>query len=110
MKKKISLILMAVFVLALGFAAYAYTTSGVTEKAAMDCCCKGDSCPMSKKTESGETAAKSCCDMEDCCCKKGGDSCPMMKKDGTHAEHKAGGHEQNGEHANCSCCKDKAAA
>ena len=86
MKKRILMTVSVMFILALGLAAYAFTSAGVSEKASMECCCKGGSCPM--KSAGGDKSKDSCCDMADCCCKKG-DSCPMMKKgDAATAEHK----------------------
>lgn len=110
MKKKVILAVAAMMVFALAAVTFAFvSTSSRTSASAMDCCCKGDSCPMKKKAESGKESA-SCCDNCDCC---KGDSCPMKakKSEGAAAEtHK--GMEHSGatsetKTCDCSCCKDK---
>jgi hypothetical protein len=73
MKKRLFLVVVALLVLGLGAATFAYKQTNNTT--AMSCC-KGDSCPMKKKDASGKETA-SCCDDCDCC---KGDSCPMKNK------------------------------
>ena len=87
MRKKILLIASIVIVLGLAIAAVAYNqASSVQSKATMECCCKGDSCPMMKTREHSEKTMECCC--------KSGDSCPM-KKDAATAEEKT---------CDCDCC------
>jgi len=87
MKKKVIVLLAALFVLGLTVGAYAVISSQNTPAAKASCsdCCKG------KTGQTVATDAKdSCCDMDcckdghcqmgdDCCC-KGGDNCPMKNK------------------------------
>lgn len=128
MKRRIILAISVMMVLGLAVAAIAYTRTGVTNKAAMSCCCSGDSCPMKGKDTSGAEKA-SCCDKDDCCCKGGScpmkgkdsaekhsasccdkaESCPMKKKDGS-ASHVMVKHETSAEGEKtccCSCCGAK---
>lgn len=83
MRKRILLAIAALMVFGLAIAAFAYTTTNAPKNGGMDCCCKGDSCPMKSKDAAGKETA-SCCDKEDCCCK--GDSCPMKGKDAAGKE------------------------
>jgi hypothetical protein len=83
MKKRILLAIAALMVFGLTIVAFAYTNTSTTKKAAMDCCCKGDSCPMKSKDATGKEAASGC-ESQDCCCK--GDSCPMKSKDAAGKE------------------------
>lgn len=80
MKKKIFIVIAAMFVFGLAVVAFSYGTSNNISSTAASCCyCSGDSCPLKNKDASGKEAA-SCCD--DCdCCKGDGASCPMMTKD-----------------------------
>jgi hypothetical protein len=64
MSKRILLVLATLLVFAFSVAAFAYSQTSTGGKAAVSCCCKGDSC------------TKDCCDKDDCC----GDSCPMKKQ------------------------------
>lgn len=84
MKKKILLVITALLIFGMSIAVYAFGTNTSGKKAMSCCCCKGDSCPMTKDKTAGKDEA-SCCDKEDCCCKGGdscckGDSCPMKGK------------------------------
>jgi len=106
MKKNTLITLSVVFVFVLGVAAYAFTVSSLHSAVSVNCCKKGDSCPMKGKDESSKMTA-ACCDMKDCCCKKG-DSCPMMKS-GEHKEHTDAGidHSSKAGACSCPCCADK---
>ena len=91
MKKKLLIVLTAVFVLGLAMAAYAFNqTNNPNKKASASCCSKSEVCPLKNKNE--QTAVNhsktSCCDNADCCCK--GDSCPM-KAQGENSSACCGG-------------------
>ena len=89
MRNKIILLVGAILVFGLAFAAYAINTT-VTADAAKTCCCSGDSCPMKNKDAAGKQTA-STSDQGCSCC---GDSCPMKNKDASGAQVK------------CDCCGD----
>lgn len=129
MRSKVLVIITAMLLFGVGFAAYAYNSTSTTDTvAASCCCCSGDSCPM--KTADGKAAVKtegehscSCCaahaakatsadgktEAGHSCC---GDSCPMKaghKMEGM-ADHKMVAnmkHEMKmGDGASCPMMKD----
>ena len=105
MKKKLLLIIAAMIVLGISFAAFAYARTLSGTQAMSCCCCKGDSCPMKDK-DKVSMDAKSCCDSCDCC---KGDNCPMKTK-GQSADSvtpvvpTAAGDTKT---CDCSCCHGK---